>query len=51
MKWTEKDWKEFIQGESDEEAAMIMEMVNADPSMKDVVAPPELDENCTNCTN
>lgn len=51
MKWTEKDWKEFIQGESELEAEEIMAMVNSDPTMKNVVAPPELDEKCTKCTN
>ena len=40
--WSEKDWKEFIQGESELEADMIMAQVNADPEMANVVVPDEM---------
>ncbi len=42
--WSEKDWKEFIQGESELEADLIMAEVNADPEMANVVAPEEMDK-------
>lgn len=39
---TDKDWKEFVQAESDIEAERIMRQVASDPSLKDVHAPEEL---------